>query len=94
MHASEVAYVFNTLPSTLGHKVSKEDQAMAEQIQTYWVNFAKTGNPNSAGLPYWSPYTIQQDELLIFSPQGAAHTHTQADPWRKRLDLIESLAQK
>lgn len=94
MHASEVAYVFNNLPSTLGHKVSKEDQAMAEQIQTYWVNFAKTGNPNSAGLPYWSPYTIQRDELLIFSPQGAAHTHTQADPWRKRLDLIESLAQK
>ena len=25
-------------------------------MMNYWVQFAKTGNPNSEGLPYWPPF--------------------------------------
>ena len=32
---------------------SARDRAMADQMSSYWVNFAKTGDPNGRGLPDW-----------------------------------------
>ena len=57
-HASEIAYVFQTLdkpriiPDRTSPKLasdSAKDIAMADQISSYWVNFAKNGNPNGKG---------------------------------------------
>ena len=31
---------------------------------TYWVNFAKTGDPNGEGLPKWPVYTSAADQAL------------------------------
>jgi len=61
-HASELAYVFNNLdkprevpdnsdPAVVSH--SAPDVALADQISSYWVNFARTGNPNHSGAPAW-----------------------------------------
>ena len=61
-HASEIAYVFNNLalpheiPDASSPELSAKDPAamkLADQMSSYWVNFAKTGNPNGAGLPNW-----------------------------------------
>jgi para-nitrobenzyl esterase len=61
-HAAEVPYVFETLaaprsiPDTSSPKLaaaSEPDRAMADMISSYWVNFAKTGDPNGKGLPEW-----------------------------------------
>jgi para-nitrobenzyl esterase len=61
-HASEIAYVFQTLdkpriiPDRTSPKLASEsakDIAMADLISSYWVNFAKNGNPNGKGLPEW-----------------------------------------
>jgi hypothetical protein len=39
-------------------------------MSSYWVNFAKTGNPNGAGLPDWKPYLDKDRRYMAFD--GAA----------------------
>jgi para-nitrobenzyl esterase len=36
--------------------VRPEDRALSELMQSYWTNFAKTGDPNGPGLPQWPQY--------------------------------------
>ena len=67
------------------------DEAAAKQANAYWINFAKTGDPNGGSLPHWPAYSAAGDELLNFTEDGPVG---QADPWKGRLDLIEKLAVK
>ena len=33
------------------------DRKLAEEMSSYWVNFARSGDPNSQGLPPWPAFT-------------------------------------
>jgi para-nitrobenzyl esterase len=61
-HAAEIPYVFETLsaprtvPDTSSPRLaaaSEKDRAMADMMSSYWMNFAKTGDPNGGNLPAW-----------------------------------------
>jgi len=59
-HGSEIPYVFGTL-SVAGRaanapKYDSKDSAVSDQMQQYWTNFAKTGNPNGGSLPQWPKF--------------------------------------
>jgi para-nitrobenzyl esterase len=54
-HTAEVPYVFNNL-KTLDRPWEPADRRLANQMSSYWINFAKTGNPNGKGLPIWPPF--------------------------------------
>jgi len=55
-HSDELEYVFGTLNTRQGAIWRPEDHLLSEQILGYWTNFAKTGNPNGAGLTAWPRY--------------------------------------
>lgn len=64
-HAGELPFAYGNL---WRHKsaYTDEDFALSETMQSYWVNFVKTGNPNGNGLPQWNKYTAEQTKLLQF----------------------------
>jgi para-nitrobenzyl esterase len=85
-HASEVPYVFETLQQRYGSKATAADEAMSRTVSSYWIAFAKTGDPNGAGRPHWPAYHATQDILANFTNKGAI---IEPDPWKLRLDLTE-----
>jgi para-nitrobenzyl esterase len=91
-HASEVAYVFDTMNGPYGKALTAQDEQVAQLINAYWIAFASTGNPNDGGRPYWAPYDAASDRLFEFSAAGAAGSASRVDPWQAQLDLVEKLA--
>lgn len=90
-HSSEVVYAFDRLGALLGDKVAATDASLASTMHRYWVNFARTGDPNGVDLPNWSPVTKADDPLLEFQADGLAVI--KADPWKARLDVTEAHAE-
>ncbi|KAH9843322.1 Carboxylesterase family [Teratosphaeria destructans] len=62
-HESEINYVLNNLYGT-DLPWEPADYRIAEQMNGYWVNFIKTGNPNGDGLVHW-PAVTQIDEAMV-----------------------------
>jgi para-nitrobenzyl esterase len=60
---------------------------MARTVHFYWVNFAKTGDPNGPGLPAWPAYSGADDTLMGFGESGAAPIQGFG---KTRLDAIDA----
>ncbi len=90
-HGTDISYVFNNL-GTGGFgppppPPTAEDKEVARQMNAYWVNFARTGNPNGKGLPKWPVYSPKKNEVLDIQSDGKPIG--KPDPTKARLDVIE-----
>lgn len=93
-HGSEVSFVFNTINARWGNpgEATAQEKELANIMNTYWTNFAKTGNPNGNGLPAWPLYDIQKENILDIDLDGKAVS--MPDPRKARFNVIEKAFKK
>lgn len=82
-HGADVAYAFDNLRYA-DRPWTELDRAVATTVANYWVNFAKTGNPNGAGLPEWPSYDAHGERYLDLGDEARAQKLKQA----KALDFL------
>ena len=61
-------------------------RALAERLSGYWLDFARTGNPNGGARLHWPEYRGEDDRWLVFGIEDSVRRSVA----RKRLDFIES----
>ncbi len=87
-HSDDIEYVFGTLDSRAGMHVRPEDRALSDLMQQYWTNFAKTGDPNAAGLPKWPIYSPTDNYPVMHLDATPA---AQPDKLRPRYLFLDSV---
>ncbi len=86
-HGTDISFVFDNLRMPEDGTADPSDKEVARIMNGYWVNFAKTGNPNGDGLPLWPLYNPKTNEILVVQPDG--NPVAKPDPRKARLDVIE-----
>jgi len=61
-HGEELIFLSDSFPSGWEH--SNDDKVLGKIMRGYWTQFARTGNPNTPGLPGWPPYDAHSDQCL------------------------------
>ena len=76
VHGGELSYIFGT---RLNAEIwDEEDERVSQLMGDYWVQFAKTGNPNGPKMPNWAPVTPSSSRILDID--GAAAFMRNATP--------------
>jgi para-nitrobenzyl esterase len=91
VHSADLPYVFGYFPKdgNISGKFGEIDFKIADLIETYWANFAKTGEPNSSGVPKW-PKFDGSHAYVEFKQDGSVASaaglrRTQCDLYREVL---------
>jgi len=84
VHGLEMPYVFGGLEEhpeyqrpkeAAAFAPSREDLAWGDTVRGYWLNMAKTGNPNGTykgrRLPAWPEYTADSDQTMVLGESFA-----------------------
>ena len=61
-HFAELWYVFDHLDQ-VSWSWTRADRRVAAAMSRYWVNFARSGNPNGGGLPIWPAYGTADEKV-------------------------------
>jgi len=84
-HGGEISYVFGTPRGN--NPFDAEGATISKAANAYWLAFAKTGDPDSAGGPAWPKWDAGSEPLMEFGPQGTPHV--QQHFHKARLDWVE-----
>ncbi|MGH8639009.1 MAG: carboxylesterase/lipase family protein [Burkholderiales bacterium] len=85
-HAGEIEYVFGALESLRNVTWEPADRKLSDAMTTYWSNFARSGDPNGAGLPDWPRYDPKSAMVLHLDETIRAAT----DSTRARYEALDA----
>jgi para-nitrobenzyl esterase len=90
-HCSELAFVFDN-PDLCEHMTGggEAPRVLASKVSQAWVNFARTGNPNHAGLPAWKKFDAAAKTTMVFDTNCKATDNLDT----RQLALMSSLYPK
>jgi len=87
-HTTEIPFAFDNIakaPLLLGD--AESTQRLATLTSTVWTTFARTGNPNVAGLPHWPKFDPQSRATMMF----ALESHVAHDPYRALRTILAGM---
>lgn len=88
-HASEIAFVFDTLDKakSIGGEPTASAQALADRMSFAWAEFARTGDPNGSKSPTWMKYDGTRRPTMIWdeSPAGPRVENDPRSEQRKKM---------
>jgi para-nitrobenzyl esterase len=87
-HSAEFGYALHTL-NRWERPFTDTDYRLEEIVSSYWVNFAKTGNPNGEGLPAWPAFTTDNPEIIELGDEVKAAPL----PFQKQLYFLTDVNQ-
>ena len=76
VHGHDVDASFHNVRSPICGAGSAPGRIMADRLAGAWIAFAKTGDPNHDGIPYWPAYDLAGRATMIFG----ADTRVEMDP--------------
>jgi para-nitrobenzyl esterase len=90
-HAGEIEYVFGALASSPKVPWEPVDHRLSDLMMSYWTNFARSGDPNGAGLPKWPRYDKENGYLVLHLGDA---TQAAPDGHRSRYGALDAFTAK
>ena len=81
-HGAETQYVFGRPSATERF----EDAQVSQLMRRYWINFAKSADPNGPGLPLWPAFSDRTSAAMVFDRDSSARRLPNVD----RMQAIDS----
>ena len=91
-HGAEIPYALNWPNGAHSTNVpwTDVDRRLADQVSSYWINFATTGDPNGEGLPAWPAFELKDERAM-----GIADTFSViAVPNKPALDFLDAAGKR
>ena len=86
-HCSEIAFVFDNTDRCENMTGGGADaRALAAIMSEAWIHFARTGDPNHAGMPKWPAFSTSTSPTMIFDNRSRAENGPDADEQRSVAD--------
>jgi len=72
-HTAELQFLFPMFHggSGVSHPLTSEESALSAMMVSYWSNFAKSGDPNSAGLPFLAEDNTDAKQHVVVEHSSA-----------------------
>jgi para-nitrobenzyl esterase len=90
VHSAEIEYAMGNLSTNTVFAWTPDDYAVSKIMQSYFVRFIQTGNPNSKGLPKWTPLSADKPKVMRID----VNTHEEISAVEDRYKTLDKLVQK